>query len=89
MSEVRVRDPKGALVLHVKSLRVRTDAYGLLAEFLDDDGGEKQLVVSHVRAERADVTIIPDPVSGVPTLGQAFALSPREKAKPPSNEPRL
>jgi hypothetical protein len=86
VSEVRVRDPKGMVVLVVKSLRVRSDAYDILAELLAGDV-EKRLVLSHVRAERADVTIIPDPVSGEPTIGNAFALSAREKAKPPAKEP--
>jgi hypothetical protein len=86
ISEVLVRDPRGTLVLVVKGLRVRSDAYDILSEFLEDDA-ETKLVFSHVRAERADVTIVPDPVSGVPTIGTAFALSARERAKPPSKEP--
>ena len=48
---------------------------------------ETRLAFQHVRAERADVVIVPDSKTGVPTLGTAFALSPRMKAKPPSKTP--
>ncbi|HEX6276581.1 MAG TPA: hypothetical protein VFZ53_26245, partial [Polyangiaceae bacterium] len=86
VSEVRVRDPRGTVVLRVRGLRVRADAFELLEEVLS--GAPKtNIAFQHVRAERADVVITPDPVSGVPTLGTAFALSPRLKAKPPSKTP--
>ncbi|HEX6765744.1 MAG TPA: hypothetical protein VF103_09715, partial [Polyangiaceae bacterium] len=83
VGEVRVRDPGGALVLSAKRLRVRADAFDVLAELLSSDP-KTTVVFSHVRAEQASVVIVPDPKTGVPTLGSAFALAPRRKAKPSS-----
>jgi translocation and assembly module TamB len=86
--EVRVRDPGGALVLSAKGLRVRADAFDVLAELLSSDP-KTTVVFSHVRAEQASVVIVPDPKTGVPTLGSAFALAPRRKAKPSSTPSTL
>jgi hypothetical protein len=86
VSRVRVRDPKGAVVLEVRGLRVRADAFEILSEALSGDR-ETQIAFQHVRAERADVLIAPDPASGAPTIGTAFALSPKMKAKPKSTKP--
>ena len=86
VSEVRVKDPKGTVVLRVQGLRVRADAFDIVAELLGR-APTTQVVFQHVRAERADVFIAPDPVSGVPTIGNAFALSPRMKAAPKSKTP--
>jgi hypothetical protein len=87
VSEVRVRDPKGVVVLRVKGLRVRVEAFDVLVMTLLSGDAKATVAFQHVRAERADVVIVPDLVSGVPTLGTAFALSPRLKAKPSSPKP--
>ncbi|HEX6766708.1 MAG TPA: hypothetical protein VF103_14540, partial [Polyangiaceae bacterium] len=86
VSEVTVRDPKGNVVLRVRGLRVRADAFEILSEILSGKR-ERQIVFQHVRAEHAEAAILADPASGVPTIGAAFALSPRMKAKPPSKAP--
>lgn len=79
--EVRVKDPDGKLVLRVEGLRVRTDIPAIVREILFASG-KVTIVIEHVRAERTHVTLIPDRVSGEPTIAAAFELRP-SAPKPP------
>src|SRR5687768_1502043 len=55
VSEVRVRDPKGVVVLKVKGLRVRVEAFDVLVVSLLSSAPKATVAFQHVRAERADV----------------------------------
>ncbi len=82
--EARVQDPDGATVLVVSELRARTDFVQMAKTVLW--GGQRiSLVIKHVRAERAEVFVIPEPDTGVPTIATAF--TPVDEPDPPSSEP--
>lgn len=83
--EVRVRDPDGKLVLRVEGLRVRTDITEIVREIVFGPG-KVTIVIEHVRAERAHVFLIPDRVTGEPSIAAAFDLRP-SAPKPPGAAP--
>ncbi|HEX9621363.1 MAG TPA: translocation/assembly module TamB domain-containing protein [Polyangiaceae bacterium] len=75
---VSMYDASEARVLKLSGLRVRADLIDLLTDLLF--AAEKAtLTIRHVRVDRAEVELIPDPKSGKPTLAHAFEL-----AAPPS-----
>lgn len=82
--EARVQDPKGETVLVLSELRAKADVVQLFKTVIW--GGERiSLVIQHVRAERAEVFIAPEPDSGIPTIATAF--TPVDRPSEPSSEP--
>ena len=73
--DIRVTDPYNDTVLVLSDLRVKVDWFRLAQKVLGDDS-RITLVIRHVRTERAQVTIIPDPRTGIPTIEQAFTPQP-------------
>lgn len=68
---IRVRDPDGNEVLRVTELKARANLAVILRDVLFG-GGDLTIWIEHVRIERAEGFIIPDPETGVPTLADAF-----------------
>jgi translocation and assembly module TamB len=84
VSEVTVRDEGGNVVLVLSDVRIRTDVVALIGQVFNDDP-KMTLVIRHVRAERAEVEVVPDPETGVPTLVRALTpVPPVAKPSEPS-----
>jgi hypothetical protein len=81
VSEVRMKDEAGNVVLVVSGLRVRADVLAILREAVVGES-KATFVVRGVRAERAEAFLVPDPVTGVPSIVNAFTLVP--PTTPPS-----
>ena len=85
--DVVVRDTEGRIVLKLSQVRGRADAPEIVRQLLF--GGQKiSLVINHVRIERAETHLIPDPETGVPTLIGALTPKPSPpstKVEPPSD----
>jgi autotransporter translocation and assembly factor TamB len=79
--EVKVRDPRGELVLAVQGLRAHADVLGSVSDVLFGEG-KLTIVVHHARAEKARVVLIPDPKSGIPSIAAAFELIPPKNPSP-------
>lgn len=71
-------DSSGTRVLSLSDVRVDVSLRRVAEELLFDRA-RPTIVVNHVRVERADVTLVADPQTGVPTIAQALA----PKAGPP------
>ncbi len=88
-SNVEVRDPQGNIVLEVSKLRAKADLPGIAQEILW--GGQKiDIVIPHVRVEKAEGNILPDPKTGIPTIAAAFTpvTHPAKPGAKPSGPPR-
>jgi hypothetical protein len=88
-SNIEVHDPQGKLVLEVSELRAKADLPAIAEEVLW--GGQKlDIVIPHVRIEKAEGNILPDPVTGVPSIAAAFTpvVRPSKPGAKPSGPPR-
>jgi translocation and assembly module TamB len=93
IDEIRVIDPLDNTVLVLERVRVRADLDHILRELVLSPS-KITIVIRHIRAERAEVQIIPDPESGIPTIERTFHLTPepeRERERPsrPGRELRV
>lgn len=84
-SDITVTDPRGNVVLRADRLRARANLPELVREALLG-AGRLEIGISHVRIERAEVYVIPDPETGVPTIAEAFTPVAAEQPTP-STEP--
>ncbi len=85
-TDLRVQDPTGATVLVLSDLKIKVDAIELADKYLFGEN-KVTLVVRHVRAERAEVFIIPDPKTGIPSIAQAFTTTPSAPSTPSAKGP--
>lgn len=85
VDDVRVSDEQGETVALLSDLRVHADAIDIADTLLF--GGDKiTIVVRHVRAERAEVFVVPDAATGLPTLVRAFTPTPSAPKAPSAPE---
>ncbi|MCB9577992.1 MAG: translocation/assembly module TamB domain-containing protein [Polyangiaceae bacterium] len=80
-TDLRVQDPNGATVLVLSDLKIKVDAIELADKYLFGES-KVTLVVRHVRAERAEVFVIPDAKTGIPTIAAAFTPVPSAPTAP-------
>jgi translocation and assembly module TamB len=80
LGELAVLDPEGRQVLRVSGLRVHAELWSLAWQLLG--GGSKTILIDHVRAERVECQVIPNPKTGIPTLAEAFAVAPSKPGRP-------
>jgi hypothetical protein len=86
IAKVEIFDPKGALVIRGEGLRARADTLGIVRQLLLHPR-RPTLVVEHVRLERVEVRLLPDPRTGDPTLVDTFSL--RTPPAPGGSEVRV
>ena len=86
-SAVTVRDEQGRKVLAVSKLRILADIPVVIRKLVLDEG-KISVVFEHVRAESADVELIPDPKTGEPTVARALTPIPKKKPTKPSKTPK-
>jgi translocation and assembly module TamB len=88
IDEIRVIDPMDNTVLVLERVRVRANVDRILRDVLFSTN-KLTIVIRHIRAERAEAQIIPDPETGIPTIERTFFLTPEpEKKREPSRPGR-
>lgn len=87
--DIRVEDEQGRAVVQADRLAARLNI-PLLAQEALLGGKTLDLVINHVRLERAEVDVVPHPKTGVPTIAQVFLPieDPKDPAEPPSEPGR-
>lgn len=80
LSDASVKDEAGNTVLTLADVRVRTDVLALAKELLTAKD-RTTIIVRHIRADRADVLVVPD-AAGVPTLARALTPVPSAPKAP-------
>src|SRR5690606_3096593 len=87
--DIRVEDEQGRAVVQADRLAARLNI-PLLAQEALLGGKMLDLVINHVRLERAEVDVVPHPKPGVPTIAQVFLPieDPKDPAEPPSEPGR-
>src|SRR5690606_19021268 len=73
VDEIRVIGPHGNTVIVLTHARARANLFDILDQLLL--GGDKiTIAIRHIRAERGEVQIIPEPDTGIPTLERTFFM---------------
>ncbi|MEY4547650.1 MAG: hypothetical protein RL685_3845 [Pseudomonadota bacterium] len=81
LSQLELRDPRGAPVLSLGRVQLSFGLWQLLGATLLS--GDRPLELQHVRVEHASVTLVSDPETGKWTLERAL-----ESPRPPSTKPK-
>ncbi len=86
--DITVHDPDGHLVLTVSLLSVQANLPSLARKLLFATGAVT-LRFDHARIERAEVYLLPGSKSNVPTIADAFSLTPSKSAPSTSHRSTL